>query len=812
MISLLRYECEKLIKRKVFRIIFLLCILSNLFFLWYFQQETTSSIPYDAYQKLDSELVKLPNKERIQFIEKRLERTNAFLMIEEIQKAKVGTQNLSDEDKKLYQTYSKEYRKNVTPLYTSSFYQDQTFLKAVLEDANYVQEYPTFLNQVKESADNLNQVSVFHKNQDSLTTRNIKKTANDYKNMNTIKPSIVISQGFLKVTQTGLTDVICIIFVFLMSILLIFEEKEKGLLALLRVNARGRLHTGVVKILISLIFSAIFLLILYGSQFIFQWFLTSFPDLGLPLQSIPLFRNSTWKFTIGEYLLVFLMTKWIALSLISLFMIAITIYTRHLFVACIGCFSILFLSFMLYTYIPSISTFHMWKYLNLIGFLNTNIFYQLYDNILIFDHIVSLQSIIFTSLACFTIFFLIFDALSFSYYRKISEQSTPRILRLPRRWIGKYGCCSLFMHEVYKTLVVQKGIFIIIIFFFLFGSYTSRETLTVQGDSMYQQYLKKMEGPLTKEKEVFMKQEKTQFEETNKKLDEIDKRYQKKELSLNQKIMAEEPYMLLLEKEKVFESIFLQYEYVKQHPNTWFVDQRGYLKILDTMNNEFPLFFTFTLLMVLLFSNMFAFEYQHQLIRFTSTCANGRKKIAKIKIRLALIFAILSFIILYLIYMLPILKIYNFSYGNAPIASLMAWKDIPFSISIYWFFILTFLCKLFAIITITFLVLYISQITKSIQSAFTLNIVLLLIPIILHFMGFDFFSILSFEPIFFSGSYYMTGDHIFLSLSYSIASIIISVLIYRYLIHHYGRSSLQAKKLPLCVRKLLGDKAISAGT
>lgn len=136
-----------------------------------------------------------------------------------------------------------------------------------------IENYPEYLKDIQNRADNAGIISIFsHK--DSFSVRNAKKTSEAFRPLENNTLEFTNTTAFAEAVDFLASDFFLIALLFYITIILVIQEKEKGLFALLKPLSYGRSHLICTKIGV-LLFSAVFFLYCSGEVILLSPFLNS---------------------------------------------------------------------------------------------------------------------------------------------------------------------------------------------------------------------------------------------------------------------------------------------------------------------------------------------------------------------------------------------------------------------------------------------------------------------------------------------------------------------------------------------------------
>ena len=330
--KIIKHEFLKIFTSKLFLYTLMVFILANIVLLIYTQNiAKKDEIPYSAYKILNEEIKDLSELEKQELINKEYERNNAFSIISNIVNNKNSdnayirefAETLKNENKELYDKYINEYPTGGYK-YTGDEAKELAFLKEIKREYEECKNYKQIISEILEKAENLETISIFQEAQDDFSNKNIKDTAQNYEKMLDTELEFIPAKGINSFTKMGITDILIVLLIFVISTIIIYEEREKNLFPLIKSTKNGRGKTILAKIFVMFILIFAISLILYSINFIYYAITIGYGNLSANLQSINTFLYSTLPISIGGYIALFFITKIAVFFIISLIILLIS--------------------------------------------------------------------------------------------------------------------------------------------------------------------------------------------------------------------------------------------------------------------------------------------------------------------------------------------------------------------------------------------------------------------------------------------------------------------------------------------------------
>lgn len=739
--KIIKFELLKIITNKLFIIIFLILLALNIIFLNYQNyRESKNDIPYKAYKILESELKGKTNEEKGKYINEIYEYTNAINTIYIIEtnlknedtNIKNYAKNLLEENKELYDKYYKK-SKNPELKYTGNIYSELSFLEKIKNDYDKVNNYQKTLDSILEKSKTLKNISIF-KNPDEISQKNITKTSKAYETMLNTNVNYEVGKSLEKISSVSITDFFILILIFIISTIIITEEKEKNLFSIIKITKNGKIKTIIAKIVSLFICTLSISILFYGINLFYYLIKLGYGNIFANIQSVSSFQLSTLKLNILEYILLLFSTKCIYIFLVSLLMFYLAIkfnnHTENLLILSI----IIIINFVLFKNINLSSSINIFKYFNLINLINTNDIYNTYENLRIFNILLSKTSTL-LSLQVITITLLIiFSVIKYSKNMKVIIKENKLYSKLKSIKIVKnIKFNNIFTFETYKFFIINKCFIVIILFSLFIGiKYKSQNFNLSYNEIFYKNYMNILTGKLTPEKEKLILNTIEEYDKASIQLEFIEEQVKKGEISKIEGMLASQPYEETLSTRQIFEKVKDNYNYIKENPKSSFIYDTGYNKLfrIDETINEYDIYLIITTIIML--SSLFIMEYKTGFIFILNTTKKGRLKTAESKVIVSLIACTIIYIISIIPEILKTSKTYGLDCMNMPLISLASFHNFPSNISIITYLLLFYIVKYISYILVILIIEYISLKLKNNIFTFITSIFILLTPYILN--------------------------------------------------------------------------------
>lgn len=630
--------------------------------------------------------------------------------------------------------YANEYRANYAQTesmtldeiteYPNEYYgiRNGTTLRSA---AVHVRDYGTYLDTVKKQAEKMSQSSIFGKNKNSFTYRNIQKTAKDFEALRGIKAEY----GSNKAVETWLrfkTADALYVLVIVLVVLAFFEDRKRGLAPLVRATPRGRTHLAVSRGLILFFTSVFFAIAVYAGILAFSFYLYGGADgLDRAVQSIEGFKTCTLHLTIKQWIAVWFCVRALTGFFIGLVFWAILSFLSHMQLAWLAVIGVFGVEYAAYTLIPPQMALSVFRYVNLFSYVHPTELLSKYVNMNFFGLPVGALTLLAWIMA------LAGAALTAAVI----------ILQVKRRPFGNRNIlgrviilwnrvCDFFRRrfpipvmEGYKLIVLGgTAIFLLAAVYFgpklAFRGYEYRED-----DYVYTQYLNEAEGPVN---------EKTyEYIETAKRQLELNPYADGSFFSAVERLEAEVGSVVEKAEEGGYEP--------------WLVDQTD-------MNNYFgskvwPIHrwnaIVAIAFIILCAAPVFAFERQSGTDRILRATPRGRGAVFFSKYLILFIEVLFLWCVIYVPQLTKTIKFIGSDMLAAPISNIAVLSGVKLDMSLGAFLGLVFALHFVGMLITAAIVAWLSSLVNSWEKAAILCVGLLLVPAMLFYFGQEWAGLIS---------------------------------------------------------------------
>ncbi len=733
----------------MFLVYFAGLVFLNIFLMWFFGQ--SSRFPTSAYLQMTNDLAGKTIEEQYSFVSELYEQIDAVNKIDYTvrlyERSPEDSARLSNgEYKPIFDKYSQVYKDKTYLNYTKSMNSEFAFLKTINNEISAVYGYEDYLNEIQENAEMLSGISIFNK-EGSYTSNNIKATAKAYEGMSGIPINYYPQKGIVTALEFDISDVILIFIMILMSFTLVREEKDNGLLYLIRSTQRGRLHTAIAKAVALIISLLVAVIVLYCTNLIYCNFTYGLGDLSRTIQSVPRLINSTLKVNLIEYLGLYMLTKWVAATVTGLWILFCVTIAKSIMTGVLLSVSMPLVHFLIRAIIPATHKLNVIKYANIISLLQTNEILGSYRNLHWFNNEpIQLNLVETVSGIIYFVIFISMFLFAFSKMQMVTVHKNSFSL-LSKFKKDKIYPTTVEKQEWYKLLVMNGGAILlsVIIIFQGYSAFTSENYIGAD-EMFYAHYMKEITGKYDEESRDFLIKESEKFAPIY---------YAQHKLACNS--ITFEEYIEIINANYSLSIDYNAYSkarnklyYIKENPSAHLVYETGYEKLFNLNDGKDVLASSIfsAVSIILLFSGFFTMEKTSGMKKVIYATPLGRNYTVKIKLRISFILSCVVGTLSMFPKLWQVGKGYGYKALFSPLMSLYQYNKADSCIPIIALIIFMIISRILACYLMSCVVLYISNIANSYMFSVMINSCIILFPLILYYMGMDSFMYLSVYPIF----------------------------------------------------------------
>ena len=697
--SLLTAELRKVWGNRVFPMLLAVLVAANLLLLWMGTRPTANQPPAAAYRAVGADLAALGSDMAAKgdFLHGKLDETESLLRLENYYRDlaygnSVTLQYYREQNADLFDAWEQTYLDKNYTLYTDSLSLDYALLSQLVSEYDTVAGYTDFLDSVQTKAGQLAGISIFQNDETGYDLKNIEVTAAVYAGLGETAIDYYPQKGLYTAISYAFTDLILLASMLVLALLLVRQERDSGLLSLVRSLPGGRLQTALAKLgAFSLSLLAV-LALLYGVNLAYCAATFGLGPLTRTIQSVPALMRCTMQITVGQYLFRFLLAKWVGAFVMGLWVMLAALVARRAAAGWAAALAGPLVMFGIRAAIPATSRLNVIKYANLASLLQTNELLGNYRNLYWFGSPIGLPLVEWTAHAT-----------------------------------------SIYKEEARKLLLLN-GAALVLAAFVGFGIYQGVTTESYIGadEIYYAYYMKHISGPFTRESYDWLEQQGEEFAPM---------------LEAQQKVAAGElssdallAFTALQQKYSVYSQIIDQNinYYLKEHPGAWLVYESGYRELFGfTGQADVQDTLLAGLACALCLAGLFSMERRGGMETILCTTPLGRKRTVRAKLAVSAGVAVLIAAASCLPHLIQVLRDYGLPALFAPAMSISEFESLPAFVTLSDVLLFWFLCRAAACLCMGAITLTLGRVFGNLLPALFVSAVGYCLPALLSLSGMD---------------------------------------------------------------------------
>ena len=703
--SLLTAELRKVWGNRVFPILLAVLVAANLLLLWIGTRPTANQPPAAAYRAVGADLATLGSDMAAKgdFLHGKLDEAESLLRLENYFRDSaygnsVIQQTYRAEHAELFDQYEQIYRDKSYTLYTDSLTMEYRLFTQLVNEYDTVAGYTDFLDSVQTKANQLSGISIFQNDETGYDLKNIEVTAAVYAGLDKTAIDYYPQKGLYTAISYAFTDLILLASMLVLALLLVRQERDSGLLSLVRSLPAGRLQTALAKLGAFALSLLAVLALLYGVNLVYCAASFGLGPLTRTIQSVPALMRCTMQITVGEYLLRFLLAKWAGAFVMGLWVMLAALVARRTAAGWAAALIGPLMMFGIRAAIPATSRLNVIKYANLASLLQTNELLGNYRNLYWFGSPIGLPLVEWTAAVLYGGVLASSFCWVFARVQLLSAVKRGFLLGLRH----KTRATSIYKEEARKLLLLN-GAAVVLASFIGFGVYqgVTAESYIGADEIYYAYYMRHISGPFTQKSRAWLEEQGEEFGP----MLETQQHIASGQTSPDT-IVA---YSSLQQKFSVYLKVIQQNinSYLKEHPGAWLVYESGYKELFGfTGQADVQDALLAGLACAICFSGLFAMERRGGMETILCTTPLGRKRTVRAKLAVSAGVAAAIAVSSCLPHLIQVLRDYGLPALLAPAMSISEFESLPSFVTLsdvllFWLFCRVVACFCMCTITLT---------------------------------------------------------------------------------------------------------------
>ena len=751
--SLLTAELRKVWGNRVFPMLLAVLVAANLLLLWMGTRPTANQPPAAAYHAVGADVAALGSDmaAKSDFLHGKLDEAESLLNLENYYRNlaygnSVYLQHYREENATLFDQYEQMYLDKSYTLYTDSLTMEYRLFAQLVNEYDTVAGYTDFLDSVQTKANQLAGISIFQNDETGYDLKNIEVTAAVYADLGETAIDYYPQKGLYTAISYAFTDLILLASMLVLALLLVRQERDSGLLSLVRSLPGGRLQTALAKLGAFALSLLAVLALLYGVNLAYCAAAFGLGPLTRTIQSVPALMRCTMQITVGQYLFRFLLAKWAGAFVMGLWVMLAALVARRAAAGWAAALAGPLVMFGIRAAIPATSRLNVIKYANLASLLQTNELLGNYRNLYWFGSPIGLPLVEWTAAVVYG------GALGFGFCWVFARA---QLLSAAKRGFllglrHKTHATSIYKEEARKLLLLN-GAALVLAAFAGFGIYqgVTAESYIGPDEIYYAYYMKHISGPFTQESYDWLEQQGEEFAP----------------LLEGNSAASGVPYDVFSLRQKyiVYNQIINQNinYYLKEHPGAWLVYESGYRELFGFAGDaDVQDTLLAGLACALCFSGLFSMERRGGMETILCTTPLGRKRTVRAKLAVSAGVAVLIAAASCLPHLIQVLRDYGLPVLFAPAMSISEFESLPAFVTLSDVLLFWFVCRIAACLCMGAITLTLGRVFGNLLPALFVSAVGYCLPALLSLSGMDGgIEWLGFWPLFHAANFFTTQGY-----------------------------------------------------
>ena len=686
--------------------------------------------------------------------------------------------------------------------YTENLYSERSLFREVLQLVQQAEDHKLTLQAAIDDAKTKTSFSIFAK-PGTFAYRSQIATIERLEGLLYIQPKYDISDGVLNSQVSAVTDLLGLMLILFLCTELVVTEQKNGMLPILRATKRGRLPLIASKALATFVLAFFVVAALWGMNAVYCGIAFGFGDLTRPVQSLAGFTTSTLEISVGSYMVLFLLAKWLLYAAVGILCLAFGLVFQGAMPTWLALGGFLSVEYILVKTIPAISAWNILKYVNISNLIFDLDWLSQYRNLDFFGYPVDVLTV-----SCVLLAILLVGSigiLCWLFCRRQVSIALPKLKLGWPKWLPRPGkSTELFGHEMWK-LLIECGAMLVLILILVLNLQEPRYVYYSTDDLYYKNYMEILQGPVTEKTDAFLVGEEERFAQIQEELKELSKLAAEGKITSFELEQLQRPLKAQLEARDVLRNqVYPKVERAKQMAaegkEAWLVYEPGYeyLLGLDEYHDKTGAAAMLIAGIILCFANFYPLETTSGMLPLLNVYNRGRGNTARCKLTITALLTVLMFLITQLPDYWHLIRNYGFPVLNAPLCSMEAFTGWSDGVSILGGILIFEGLRLMTALSVMAIVVTVCLWTKNQIVTMSVSAGLILLPLLLHLLDITFLNKVSFYlPLNGTGLLAYQESAAKALLYYGIVLILGAVslfLIFRYVGHGYRHKPLRTGK------------------
>lgn len=289
--SLFFAELRKVWGGRVFPALLAILAAANLLLLWMGTRPTAKQPPASAYRAVGAELSDKTMEEKGTYLHDKYTEIESLVKIGQYYREQAyggyGLTQYRQDNAAMFDAYEQEYTDKTYTLFTDNLNTEYRLFSQLQSEYDTVAAYSDFLDSVQTKASQLSGISIFQNDRTGYDLKNIELTAQVYAGLTETPIDYYPQKGLYTAISYAFTDLILLASMLLLALILVRQERDSGLLSLIRSLPGGRLKTAIAKLAAFAASLLVVLMVLYGVNLAYCSASFSLGPMNRTIQSVP---------------------------------------------------------------------------------------------------------------------------------------------------------------------------------------------------------------------------------------------------------------------------------------------------------------------------------------------------------------------------------------------------------------------------------------------------------------------------------------------------------------------------------------------
>lgn len=613
----------------------------------------------------------------------------------------------------------------------------------LLQQTAYLDSYDDYLNTIQKNKDSMLSFSIFN-DPDSFTGRNIIKTAEEFAALEDTALSLGANGAVNALMKFRITDYLLLGILGLICISF-FEERKKGLWNVVHAAPNGRLRLALHRTSILLAASAIGVLLLYGTNLLIGFSLYGgIEDLDRAAQSVEILGKLPLACTVASFLFRYFVLRIGAAFFVVLLLWLLLTAVNNVKYTIIVTAAVMAAEYSLYAFLPVQSALNVLKYFNVFTYISLSDLYTNYLNIDILGYPLGIRSISQTALLPLCVVSAAV-CIVIQCYKKPSAgkdllgRVAYRLNSITDRILRRLHLSGM---EIYKTLWLQKGLMIILLFAYLVSglSFTVSIPVSIAEESAARQYAAALEGEITDATFAEIDRIQAELDKTISAYEEAKTAYENGEMEYPQFDVYVREANTAKSNSDGLDAVRRRAEELRdkgleQGFTPWLIEETPYESVYGDAagNNQQSAALVALLALGLLLAGNMSYEQQSGMTSLLISTTKGRRALLTRKILLAVAATTGIWAVIYGLELHAFFGTYEIDTLSASVQNLSILESLPQGCTIGMFLVMLYALRLLTLICAAMVTLLLSCCMKRVDVSYIAVCGVLLLPSLLYF-------------------------------------------------------------------------------